>query len=606
MTVAVASRKILFPDIEASTGPFSFNFRILIRNGVPQIGVIKYDAAGTPTTLNYPADYTFVASGGGITGGIVTLVVAGVAGESLLIYGLTPKDQPTSYTNIGKFYPEKHEESYDQGILIIQEQQQDLDRSLKFPLADVAPDGELPIAALRANQTFTFDALGNPLMGSPSNATVTVPWQAVVGAASIALGLTAAGFSAFTQTLLASASAAAFRTTLDAEQKIDSLTGDDPALDDYLAFADTSDSDNSKKATIADILALQALPSRNCLINGEFLIWQDGTSFSPVANNSYPADQWQYLVSGAAAHDASRSTDVPTVVQAGRKFLYSLLLDCTTADASLAGTDYTALYHPIEGYNWLAFAERELTLSFWVKATKIGTYCVAIKSGGSDRSFVAEYTVDVTDTWEFKTVTFDASPSAGTWSFTNGLAAALIFPLASGANYHTTPDAWQTGNFFATANQVNATDNTANNFRITGVQLEVGDTASEFESRTWQEEMHLCERYLLKSFNYAIAPAQNAGSANGEARFISVAAGSATTRSGGIPFVSGMRVAPTMTLYNSNAANAQARDLSIGADCSSTVTLNISERDFSIQTVTNASTTATSQLAIHWRANARF
>lgn len=281
--------------------------------------------------------------------------------------------------------------------------------------------------------------------------------------------------------------------------------------------------------------------NKNAVINGDFNVWQRGTSFSSIADGSYHADRWQYNKVGAAVHDIIRSTDVPTLAQAGRLFNYSMLVDCTTADASIAAGDLTYIQTKIEGYNFLPLAQKPITLSFWVKATKIGTYCATISNSGADRSYVAEYTVNTTDTWEYKTITFSASPSAGTWDYINGIGARLIFTLAGGSTYQTTAGSWQTGTYFSTSNQVNATDNTANNFRICGVQLEAGSVATPFEQRTIQQEELLCKRY------YDELTAAN----------IFGGMGTSTTN---IQFASArfsvpMRIAPSVVLYNTTVAN---------------------------------------------------
>lgn len=183
MTVAAAPRKILFPSISGSTGPFSFSFRTLIRSGVPQIRVTKYSALGVPTDLNYPADYSFSTTTSGISGGQIVLSVMGATSESLVISGLTPKDQPIKYANQGRFFPEVHEVSYDQGIMVAQEQQQDIDRSLKIPLADTI-NAELPIAALRLGKTLVFDEV----TGAPTVSAFSFTSQLAQLSALVALG----------------------------------------------------------------------------------------------------------------------------------------------------------------------------------------------------------------------------------------------------------------------------------------------------------------------------------------------------------------------------------------------------------------------------------
>jgi len=235
---------------------------------------------------------------------------------------------------------------------------------------------------------------------------------------------------------------------------------------------------------------------KNLVINGNFNSWQEGTSFAAIATNTFVADLYSYQKVGAMVHTISRETDVPTVAESGHFSNYSLLIDCTTADATVAATDLTYLAHRIEGYNFQKIAQKEFTVSFWHKHTKTGTYCVALKNSGDDRTYIAEYTQTTTDTWEKATITVAASPSAGTWDYTTGVGLSVNFTLVAGTTYQTTADAWQTGDFFGTSNQVNACDNVLNNFRIARVQVESGDTATDFESESIQQEIVLIDRYL--------------------------------------------------------------------------------------------------------------
>ena len=239
---------------------------------------------------------------------------------------------------------------------------------------------------------------------------------------------------------------------------------------------------------------------KNAIIGGDFSTnpWQRGTSFTSVATATYTADRWRWGQVGVGAVDISRSADAPTVAQAGVLTNHCLLTDCTTVDASIAATDLYNQQQYIEGFNFLPLAQKAMTLSFWHKHTKTGTYCVSLKNAGNDRSYIAEYTQAVTDTWEFSTISISASPSAGTWDYTNGIGLQVGFTIAAGSNFQTTAGAWQTGNFTATSNQVNGMDSTSNNFRIALVQLEAGSVATEFESRTFQEELALCQRYYYE------------------------------------------------------------------------------------------------------------
>lgn len=236
--------------------------------------------------------------------------------------------------------------------------------------------------------------------------------------------------------------------------------------------------------------------NKNAIINGDFSVWQRGTSFASIAGDTYTADRWLYEKQNTSViHTISRSDDVPTVAQAGRIFPYSLYVDCTTADTTVNATDYCVINQRIEGFNWLPLAQKTITLSFWVKATKTGTQCVAVENTGGDRSLVMEYTINTSNTWEYKTITIPPSPSSGTWNYTNGIGLRVIFPLMAGSNRQTTAGAWQTGDFQATANLVNNCDSVVNDFRLCGVQLEDSLVATPFEYRPIQQELNLCERY---------------------------------------------------------------------------------------------------------------
>jgi hypothetical protein len=231
---------------------------------------------------------------------------------------------------------------------------------------------------------------------------------------------------------------------------------------------------------------------RNRIINGGMDIAQRGTSFAAIASASYSMDRWVWGQSGAMVCTVSQSTDVPN-----NTFQSSYKVDVTTVDSSIAASDLANIQQRIEGYNVRDLIGTTFTLSFWVKSPKTGTHCIAFRSGGFDRSFVKEYTIISANSWEYKTLTVSGGLiTAGTWSWINDLGLNVTFVLAAGTTFHTTADAWQTGNFIATANQVNVMDNTANDFFITGVQLEPGAVATPFERRIFGQELALCQRYF--------------------------------------------------------------------------------------------------------------
>ena len=340
-------------------------------------------------------------------------------------------------------------------------------------------------------------------------------------------------------------------------------------------------------------------PQGNAVINGDFNIWQRGTSFVSPAAGVFTADRFEYSKTGAMVHTVSRSTDVPTVAESGHNSTYSLLVDCTTIDASLAATDFTSIIHRIEGYNIQALYKKTLTVSFWVKATKTGIYSISFRNNTvTYESLVLEYTVNVTDTWEKKVLTFDFSGTGGeNFAFDNTNGLVLFWALASGSTYQTTAGSWQSGNFIASTNQVNACDNTANNFRLAQVQLEVGDRATPFKFRQFTDELTLCQRYYEKSYGVDIAPGtatQQPGAVfEWSTRNI---AGSSV----GFHFRVEKRSAPTVVLYNPEAGTSGSIQDQVANRTGTANTPNT--KGVAYTTITGSATS--SWCRFHWTADA--
>ncbi|MDH5510307.1 MAG: hypothetical protein OEZ32_08130 [Nitrospinota bacterium] len=352
-------------------------------------------------------------------------------------------------------------------------------------------------------------------------------------------------------------------------------------------------------ALISDVIYPDAY---NPIINGDMRIWQRGTSFTSIANGAYSADRWANVNTGAAVYDISRSPDVPTAAEAGITYQYSLHLDVTTLDSAIAAGDIVSLIQRIEGYNFAPFAGQTATLTFWVKATKPGTYCVSFTNSGEDRSYVAEYTIDATNTWEKKTIQLTFDYSGGTWNYTNGTGVLLSFTLAAGTTYRATAaGVWEAGNFRATSNQVNGVDSVSNDYRITDVNLYFGDAPTSPKPRTFNEELALCQRYYSKSFAYAQPPASNVG----PGRLLSPAtrAGALLNHLPSVLWPTPMRTIPTVTTYNPFAAGNQVRDETAGVNCSGTLT-GSTETGMWVYATGNAATTVGNALSYQYTADA--
>jgi hypothetical protein len=231
-------------------------------------------------------------------------------------------------------------------------------------------------------------------------------------------------------------------------------------------------------------------------------IAQRGTSQASITTDGYfTVDRMRITQSSLGTWTQSQSTDVPT----GQGFAKSLKMDCTTADASPSAGDYFIITHKIEGQN-LQYIKKgtsnaeSLTLSFWVKSNKTGTYIAEIEDLDNARTINKSYTISSASTWEKKTITFDGD-TTGTLDNDNNASFFLNLFLGAGSNFTsgTLQTSWGSS---VTANravgQVNLADSTSNEWYITGVQLEAGDTASDFEFLPVDINLHRCERYFRK------------------------------------------------------------------------------------------------------------
>ena len=279
---------------------------------------------------------------------------------------------------------------------------------------------------------------------------------------------------------------------------------------------------------------------KNVIINGDMKVAQRGTSFVSLANNTYVMDRWVYGKSGIVVHTVTQETTGGP----NDNFPNWVKLNVTTADASLTGSDHCYLEQRVEGYNYLSIREKEVAISFWVRDAKTGLHAVTLRSGDGLSSYISEYTITQADTWEYKTVTVIMSEAFGTWNLTNGSGFYLDFILATGPNFQNTANTWVNAAAFGTSSTVNSVDNTSNVFGVTGVQLEIGSSATAFEYRPIEEEVALCYRYYIKYPDNDSFGSTFTGIAAGmqdnstDARFI-------------VQFPVEMRVAPTVSISGS-------------------------------------------------------
>ena len=244
---------------------------------------------------------------------------------------------------------------------------------------------------------------------------------------------------------------------------------------------------------------------KNLIINGDMSIAQRGTSTASITGNGYHTiDRFRTAINNGGTWTQSQSTEVPT----GQGFATSLKMDCTTADVSLSSGDFLHIQTPIEAQylQYLKYgtsSAETLTLSFWVRSNKTGTYCISLQKSDNTRyDFVAEYSISSADTWEKKTITIapdsNIQASGGAIDNDNGEGLKLKFILLSSGRTGTN-NTWNSSTpADATSNQVNLADSTSNEWYITGVQLEADTSASDFEFLPYDVNYQRCLRYLYQ------------------------------------------------------------------------------------------------------------
>jgi hypothetical protein len=243
---------------------------------------------------------------------------------------------------------------------------------------------------------------------------------------------------------------------------------------------------------------------KNAIINGEMRIAQRNTTFTVGQTAGlYTVDRWKQLNS----HDAGNITVTQDASIPSSDYPCSLkITNAAGNDTSLSSGQYSQVWQIVEGYNFRRFVGKSGTLSFWVRSSKIGTYCVSFRNSSADRTYVAEYVVNSANTWEHKSIVLTFDYSGGGWNYDYGIGLIVSFALAGGSGYQTTKNLWQSGNYMTTSSQVNWLNETSNTFYLTGVQLELGTEATDYDHRSIGSELILCQRYYNKTYELGTVP----------------------------------------------------------------------------------------------------
>ena len=270
-----------------------------------------------------------------------------------------------------------------------------------------------------------------------------------------------------------------------------------------------------------ELAQIPSTPSgrRNLIINGAMTVWQRGTSDDTASNNDYACDRWQIGFTGLEGNvDWDRSTDTPD------DFSYSLKVSMDASETSLDAGDRIHIQQKFEGQDiqhlrYGSSGAKTCTVSFWVKSSVAATYTLDIfqNEDVTNRVIGRSYTINAADTWEHKTITF-VGDTAQAIENDNSEGLRLGWWLDAGSTFTsgTFSEDWQ--DYDATERIHSTTgwlESTSPEFYIAGVQLEVGSVATEFEHRSYGEELALCQRYYYMAADGSIKSESGLGASYG-------------------------------------------------------------------------------------------
>ena len=242
-----------------------------------------------------------------------------------------------------------------------------------------------------------------------------------------------------------------------------------------------------------------ALSSRNMVVNGSMIVAQRSSSVAGVTETDgyKTVDRFQFWTYSGGTYTLSQDSAAPS------GFAYSHKVLNTATTSTVAGTG-VSFRQRIEAQNLQQLAyntadAKDVTLSFWVKSTATGTWAVRIYNPDSGRMVTKTYAVSSANTWEKKQITF-AGDTSGIINNDSGYGFEIAWWLAAGTDFTSgsaTGD-WETYSSTKEADGQTAQLNTGGDWAITGVQLEIGDTSTPFEHRSFSDQLQACQRYYKR------------------------------------------------------------------------------------------------------------
>ena len=280
------------------------------------------------------------------------------------------------------------------------------------------------------------------------------------------------------------------------EIKVNSIKG----VGASTAAITVNNTDGTCTANVTSIGGSQ-LSNRNLIINGAMQVAQRGTSTANIGTTlQYGVDRFHvHNIIGTAVQTATQENDAP------EGFYKSLKVTCTTADTDYSTNNQSKIEYRIEGtdiqrLNFGTANAKTLAVSFYIKSNKTGNSAIGLLNNANNRSFVHQFNIASANTWQKVSFTV-AGDTTGSWPVGSDNIGIRIRWGTFGTDFQTsTLDAWQAGQKMATSNSpINFNAATNDYLQITGVQLEVGSVATDFEHRSIAQELLLCQRYYYRT-----------------------------------------------------------------------------------------------------------
>jgi len=319
---------------------------------------------------------------------------------------------------------------------------------------------------------------------------------------------------------------------------------------------------------------------KNRVINGSMVIAQRGTG---AVADGFMVDRFQAFENTAGVFSWQQVSVAP------EGFNFSARCTVTTANSSPSSSDVANFQHIIEGFNvadlgWGTANAKTVTLSFWIRSSLTGNFGASILNSAVNRSYPFLYTISAANTWEYKTVTIPGDTS-GTWLTDNGIGLRIMFNIGGGSTVLGTANTWAGSRFDGATGSTNILATLNATWQITGVQLEVGTTATNFEYLDYGNILRQCQRYCYGLYN-----SENATGDGG-------VLGWGYSNSGNVgvsinKFPVSMRTSPSLTtIASANALEVAYPNGTVSAINSNTVTTNsgLTTRDTYILIYTSAS-----------------